>query len=154
MVVDRLTVLSAMIDQGVIPVFYHPDVEVCTKVIQACANGGAKCVEFTNRGEFAAHVFFEVSAPFRQGRPERDHGGRLGGRRADRRHLHRQRRQIRRRPADQPRRRQAVQSPQDPLQPGLRLGDRDRLRRRARLRDRQGVPRRLGRRAGIRQGDA
>ena len=26
---DRLAVLSAMIDQGVIPVFYHPDVEVC-----------------------------------------------------------------------------------------------------------------------------
>ena len=57
-------------------------------------------------------------------------------------------------PLTQPRRRQAVQPPQDPLQPRLRLGDRDRLRRRARLRDRQGVPRRLGRRAGIRQGDA
>ena len=48
---DRLKVLSAMIDQGVIPVFYHPDVEVCSKVIQACANGGAKCIEFTNRGD-------------------------------------------------------------------------------------------------------
>jgi 2-dehydro-3-deoxyphosphogluconate aldolase/(4S)-4-hydroxy-2-oxoglutarate aldolase len=32
---DRLAVLSAMIDQGVIPVFYHPDVEVCKNVIQA-----------------------------------------------------------------------------------------------------------------------
>ena len=29
MAVDRMTVLSAMIDQGIIPVFYHPDVEVC-----------------------------------------------------------------------------------------------------------------------------
>jgi 2-dehydro-3-deoxyphosphogluconate aldolase/(4S)-4-hydroxy-2-oxoglutarate aldolase len=37
---DRLKVLAAMMDQGVIPVFYHPDVEVCSKVIQACANGG------------------------------------------------------------------------------------------------------------------
>ncbi len=36
---DRLTVLTAMMEQGVIPVFYHPDVEVCTNVIQACANG-------------------------------------------------------------------------------------------------------------------
>ena len=69
MTVDRLTVLTAMIDQGVIPVFYHPDVEVCTKVIQACANGGAKCIEFTNRGEFAAHVFFEVTRHFARADP-------------------------------------------------------------------------------------
>ena len=69
MSVDRMTVLSAMIDQGVIPVFYHPDVEVCQKVIQACANGGAKCIEFTNRGEFAAHVFFEVTRHFAKADP-------------------------------------------------------------------------------------
>ena len=47
-----------------IPVFYHPDVEVCTKVIQACANGGAKCIEFTNRGDFATQVFLEVARHF------------------------------------------------------------------------------------------
>jgi 2-dehydro-3-deoxyphosphogluconate aldolase/(4S)-4-hydroxy-2-oxoglutarate aldolase len=69
MTVDRMTVLSAMIDQGVIPVFYHPDAEVCIKVIQACANGGAKCIEFTNRGEFAAHVFFEVTRHFAKADP-------------------------------------------------------------------------------------
>ncbi len=69
MTVDRLTVLTAMIDQEVIPVFYHPDVEVCTKVIQACANGGAKCIEFTNRGEFAAHVFFEAARHFAKADP-------------------------------------------------------------------------------------
>jgi len=69
MPVDRMTVLAAMMDQGVIPVFYHPDVEVCTKVIQACADGGAKCVEFTNRGEFAAHVFFEAARHFAKADP-------------------------------------------------------------------------------------
>lgn len=61
---DRLTVLGAMMEQGVIPVFYHPDLEVCTRVIQACANGGAKCIEFTNRGDFASHVFGEVTRHF------------------------------------------------------------------------------------------
>ena len=66
---DRLKVLTAMIDQGVIPVFYHPDVEVCSKVIQACANGGAKCIEFTNRGDFAAHVFLEVTQHFAKADP-------------------------------------------------------------------------------------
>ena len=66
---DRLNVLAAMIDQGVIPVFYHPDVEVCSKVIQACANGGAKCIEFTNRGDFAAHTFLEVARHFAKADP-------------------------------------------------------------------------------------
>jgi len=66
---DRLSVLNAMMDQGVIPVFYHPDVEVCSKVIQACANGGAKCVEFTNRGDFAAHVFLDVTRHFAKADP-------------------------------------------------------------------------------------
>jgi 2-dehydro-3-deoxyphosphogluconate aldolase/(4S)-4-hydroxy-2-oxoglutarate aldolase len=64
MYIDRMTVLSLMIDQGVIPVFYHPEVEVCRKVIQACADGGARCVEFTNRGEFAAQVFYEAARHF------------------------------------------------------------------------------------------
>ena len=64
MVKDRMAVLTALMDQGVIPVFYHPDVEVCKKVIQACANGGAKCIEFTNRGDFAAHVFLDVTRHF------------------------------------------------------------------------------------------
>src|SRR5688572_31188941 len=66
---DRMSVLAAMMDQGVIPVFYHPDVDVCKKVIQACANGGAKCIEFTNRGDFAAHVFYEVTRYFDKADP-------------------------------------------------------------------------------------
>ncbi len=66
---DRLKVLAAIIDQGVIPVFYHPDIEVCTRVIQACANGGAKCIEFTNRGDFAAHVFLDVTRHFHKADP-------------------------------------------------------------------------------------
>jgi len=66
---DRLTVLSAMMEQGVIPVFYHADIEVCTKVIQACGNGGAKCIEFTNRGDFASHVFYDVTRHFAKADP-------------------------------------------------------------------------------------
>lgn len=66
---DRITVLTAMMGQGVIPVFYHPDVETCVNVIQACANGGAKCIEFTNRGDFAAHVFLDVARHFAKADP-------------------------------------------------------------------------------------
>jgi 2-dehydro-3-deoxyphosphogluconate aldolase / (4S)-4-hydroxy-2-oxoglutarate aldolase len=61
---DRMAVLAALMEQAIIPVFYDPDVDVCRSVIQACANGGAKCVEFTNRGDFAAHVFLDVTRHF------------------------------------------------------------------------------------------
>jgi 2-dehydro-3-deoxyphosphogluconate aldolase/(4S)-4-hydroxy-2-oxoglutarate aldolase len=61
-----LSVLAAMMDQGVIPVFYDADPELCRNVIQACANGGAKCIEFTNRGDFAPHVFLELARYFGQ----------------------------------------------------------------------------------------
>jgi 2-dehydro-3-deoxyphosphogluconate aldolase/(4S)-4-hydroxy-2-oxoglutarate aldolase len=61
---DRMAVLAALMDQSIIPVFYHPNTELCIKVIQACANAGAKCVEFTNRGDFAAQVFLEVARHF------------------------------------------------------------------------------------------
>ena len=67
---DRLTVLAALQAQGVIPVFYHPDPEVCGEVIAACADGGAPCVEFTNRGDFAVEVFREVSLRFARSRQE------------------------------------------------------------------------------------
>lgn len=66
---DRMSVLSAMMKQGVIPVFYHPDPEVCVNVIQACVNGGAPCIEFTNRGDFAAHVFLDVARHFAKADP-------------------------------------------------------------------------------------
>ncbi|MFN3857939.1 MAG: bifunctional 4-hydroxy-2-oxoglutarate aldolase/2-dehydro-3-deoxy-phosphogluconate aldolase [Caulobacter sp.] len=66
---DRMSVLTAMMEQGVIPVFYHPDPEVCIEVIQACANAGAPCIEFTNRGDFAAHVFLEVARHFAKADP-------------------------------------------------------------------------------------
>ena len=66
---DRMSVLLAMMEQSVIPVFYHPDAELCAKVIQACANGGAKCIEFTNRGDFAAQVFLEVTRHFAKADP-------------------------------------------------------------------------------------
>ena len=57
---NRLTVLTALEAQGVAPVFYHPDPEVCLNIIRACARGGAPAVEFTNRGDFAADLFGEI----------------------------------------------------------------------------------------------
>jgi 2-dehydro-3-deoxyphosphogluconate aldolase/(4S)-4-hydroxy-2-oxoglutarate aldolase len=57
----RLEVYQAMFESGLVPLFYNPDVEVSKKVAQACAVGGARVLEFTNRGDFAFEVFKELS---------------------------------------------------------------------------------------------
>ncbi len=57
----RLDVLNAMVETGLVPVFYNGDVEVSKKIVNACAEGGARCIEFTNRGDFAPFVFKELS---------------------------------------------------------------------------------------------
>jgi 2-dehydro-3-deoxyphosphogluconate aldolase/(4S)-4-hydroxy-2-oxoglutarate aldolase len=54
-------VVARMIDVGLVPIFYQKDLEVSKKIVEACANGGAKVVEFTNRGDFAYDVFTELS---------------------------------------------------------------------------------------------
>jgi 2-dehydro-3-deoxyphosphogluconate aldolase/(4S)-4-hydroxy-2-oxoglutarate aldolase len=43
-----------------VPVFYHPDVEVGMKVAAACAEGGSRLLEFTHRGDRAHLVFAEL----------------------------------------------------------------------------------------------
>lgn len=66
---DRLTVLNTMVELGLVPVFYNADVEVAKKIVTACAAGGAKVVEFTNRGDFAPQVFLELSRHFAKADP-------------------------------------------------------------------------------------
>jgi 2-dehydro-3-deoxyphosphogluconate aldolase/(4S)-4-hydroxy-2-oxoglutarate aldolase len=58
---SRLAVLTAMKQIGIIPVFYNGDFEVAKNVAVACADGGAKCIEFTNRGDRAINVFTKIA---------------------------------------------------------------------------------------------
>jgi 2-dehydro-3-deoxyphosphogluconate aldolase/(4S)-4-hydroxy-2-oxoglutarate aldolase len=67
---DRLEVLNTTLELGLVPVFYHEDVEVAQKVVAACAAGGARVVEFTNRGDFAFQVFGRVSQYISQADPQ------------------------------------------------------------------------------------
>jgi len=67
---SRLEVLNTIIDTGLVPVFYNADVEVAKKVVTACAGGGAKAVEFTNRGDFAPEVFKQLSQFVSQEAPD------------------------------------------------------------------------------------
>jgi 2-dehydro-3-deoxyphosphogluconate aldolase/(4S)-4-hydroxy-2-oxoglutarate aldolase len=54
-------VIGKMLELGLIPVFYHGDLETAKNIVKACADGGAKVVEFTNRGDFAYQVFAELA---------------------------------------------------------------------------------------------
>lgn len=54
---SRLKVFQTIQETGIVPVFYHADVEVAKQVIKACYAGGIRVFEFTNRGDFAHEVF-------------------------------------------------------------------------------------------------
>jgi 2-dehydro-3-deoxyphosphogluconate aldolase/(4S)-4-hydroxy-2-oxoglutarate aldolase len=53
----RIEVALKMKESGMVPVFFHKDIEVCKAVVKACYDGGARLFEFTNRGDFATLTF-------------------------------------------------------------------------------------------------
>ena len=54
---SRWEVAATMMEQGLVPLYYHPDVDLGKQVLSACYRGGARLIEFTNRGDFAHEVF-------------------------------------------------------------------------------------------------
>ena len=44
---NKIQTLTAMTGTGMVPVFYHSDIEVCKKVLKACYEGGVRAFEFT-----------------------------------------------------------------------------------------------------------
>ena len=57
---SRIEVALKMEETGIVPVFFHKDIEICKKVVKACYDGGIRVFEFTNRGDFAHEVFAEL----------------------------------------------------------------------------------------------
>ncbi|RKN80881.1 bifunctional 4-hydroxy-2-oxoglutarate aldolase/2-dehydro-3-deoxy-phosphogluconate aldolase [Ulvibacterium marinum] len=57
----RIEVAGVMKETGMVPLFYHPDIELGKKVLKACYDGGARLLEFTARGDFAFEVFLELN---------------------------------------------------------------------------------------------
>ncbi|MRT94283.1 bifunctional 4-hydroxy-2-oxoglutarate aldolase/2-dehydro-3-deoxy-phosphogluconate aldolase [Ancylomarina sp. 16SWW S1-10-2] len=57
---SRIEVALKMAETGIVPVFFHKDIEICKKVVNACYKGGIRVFEFTNRGDFAHEVFAEL----------------------------------------------------------------------------------------------
>ena len=57
---SRIEVVQQMKESGMVPLFYHSDSEVAKAVLKACYNGGARLMEFTNRGDFAIEIFTDL----------------------------------------------------------------------------------------------
>jgi 2-dehydro-3-deoxyphosphogluconate aldolase/(4S)-4-hydroxy-2-oxoglutarate aldolase len=59
--IPRLSVYQTIRNVPLVPVFYHPDAEVCAGVLSACYRAGVRAFEFTNRGDFAHERFADLS---------------------------------------------------------------------------------------------
>jgi len=67
---SRLRVLNTVLELGLVPVFYNPDLETAKQIVAACRAGGARVVEFTNRGDFAFQVYTELAQHVAQAEPD------------------------------------------------------------------------------------
>ena len=57
---DRMTIYSTMMSDGMMPLFYSPDLNLVKGVVSALVRGGSRVMEYTNRGDFAINVFSEL----------------------------------------------------------------------------------------------
>jgi 2-dehydro-3-deoxyphosphogluconate aldolase/(4S)-4-hydroxy-2-oxoglutarate aldolase len=67
---SRLDVLNTVLELGLVPVFYNPDLETAKQIVSACHAGGARVVEFTNRGDFAFQVFAGLAQHVAEAQPD------------------------------------------------------------------------------------
>jgi len=67
---SRIEVINAIYDLGLVPVFYNDDLDTAKKIVNACADGGARVIEFTNRGDYAYKTFSELVSYFVEQRSE------------------------------------------------------------------------------------
>jgi len=65
----RVDVINAILDLGLVPLFYNGEVETAIEIVAAAARGGARVIEFTNRGELAYPVFTELVKHFAKADP-------------------------------------------------------------------------------------
>ncbi|TVZ26698.1 2-dehydro-3-deoxyphosphogluconate aldolase/(4S)-4-hydroxy-2-oxoglutarate aldolase [Gillisia sp. Hel_I_86] len=67
---SRLEVFNIMGSTGLVPLFYHEDIEIAKKIIKACYDGGARVLEFTARGDFSHEVFGELGKYVQKNYPD------------------------------------------------------------------------------------
>ena len=58
---NKIQTLQAIIQTGMVPVYYNKEVEIAKQVVKACYEGGVRAFEFTNRGDLAHEVLSGIS---------------------------------------------------------------------------------------------
>lgn len=53
-------VVGEILEIGLLPVFYNKDIKIAENIVRSCAEGGARVIEFTNRGDLAYEVFSDL----------------------------------------------------------------------------------------------
>lgn len=66
----RIEVFQVMEKTGLVPLFYHNDIELAKQVLTACYKGGARVLEFTNRGDYAHEIFRDLNKYAEESLPE------------------------------------------------------------------------------------
>lgn len=66
----KLQTINAIIETGIVPVYYNGDVQTAKNVVKACYAGGIRAFEFTNRGDRAHEIFRELIVSMQDECPE------------------------------------------------------------------------------------
>jgi len=53
-------IINLVIEQGILPLYFHPDADVSVQILKALYQAGIRVVEYTNRGEAAINNFLPV----------------------------------------------------------------------------------------------
>jgi len=56
----RKKILNIILEQGILPLYFHPDAAVSIEVLKALYRAGIRAVEYTNRGETAIENFLQM----------------------------------------------------------------------------------------------
>jgi len=147
----RMEVLNAMYATGVVPVFYHPEVDVSRASPARAPAGGAPSRVHEPR-RLRVGGLPRAREVLRAGGPGDDHRGRVRRGPGHGHALHQQRRELRGRPVLNPEVARTCNRRKGPLLPRLRHGLGDLGGGGARLRDRQDLPRGRGGRPVVREG--
>jgi len=53
-------ILNLIVEQGILPLFFHPDVNISVQLLKAMYRAGIRVIEYTDRGESAWENFIEL----------------------------------------------------------------------------------------------
>ena len=53
-------ILNLVIEQGILPLYFHPDTDVSVQILKSLYKAGIRAVEYTNRGETAINTFLQL----------------------------------------------------------------------------------------------